>query len=166
MKRRMLTVEQTQSGSTPGLQMKTAASALLIFSLAALGKTHACELQKGNGWQGCLDTPERAPVHFDRWAAIATDESNGAFGSAEWFSEKKRAEKKAIKQCQKNGGVNCAIKFTYLNQCASVVSGDRLNFFQTGSSREDAIARGLSRCKAEDAGCEVFYVGCSPAHQL
>ncbi|UZW58857.1 DUF4189 domain-containing protein [Lysobacter enzymogenes] len=118
-------------------------------------------MQRGNGWQGCAERPEAATVYYDRWGAIATDESNGAFGAAEWFARKDNAERKALKECRKNRGIDCAIKFTYTNECVSVITGARMNYFQSSVSDQAAISHGLRRCQEDDSDCKVFYVGCS-----
>lgn len=125
----------------------------------------ACEVERGNGWQGCAERPQAATVYYDRWGAIATDESKGAFGAAEWSNRKDRAENKAIKECIKMGGISCTIKLIYKNECVSVVTGTRLNYFQSHVSDKVAVADGLRRCQEGDSGCKVYYVGCSSARR-
>lgn len=135
---------------------------VLIFS----GNVGAsCEMQRGNGWQGCAERPEAATVYYDRWGAIATDEANGAFGTSEWMTRKASAESKALKQCKKNQGVNCAIKYAYRNECVSVITGTKFNYFQSNVSEEVAVAHGMKRCNEHDSGCKIFYVGCSLARK-
>ncbi|QWP75708.1 DUF4189 domain-containing protein [Lysobacter sp. K5869] len=115
----------------------------------------------GNGWQGCAETPEREPVWLDRWGAVATDKSTGAFGAADTVSERDRAVKKAIKQCKKNNGMNCEIRLTYRNGCASMVSGKERGFFQGDPARDGAISIAMRRCKDKDTDCRVVYTRCS-----
>lgn len=140
-----------------------------LFIALAFVPTHraiaTCDMQSGNGWQGCAERPEAATVYYDRWGAIATDESNGAFGTSEWVARKAAAEKKALKQCKKNQGIDCAIKYTYRNECVSVITGKKMNYFQSNVSEEVAISYGMSRCQKEDSDCKVFYVGCSLARK-
>ncbi|QWP75709.1 DUF4189 domain-containing protein [Lysobacter sp. K5869] len=147
-------------------KLKTATSAMLALCLFLFGDSiAACDLQRGNGWQGCAEQSGAATVYYDRWGAIATDESNGAFGVAEWVARKDSAERKALKECKKNRGVDCAIKFTYKNECVSVITGSRMNYFQSSISDQAAISHGMSRCKMDDSDCKVFYVGCSLARK-
>lgn len=142
------------------------AAVLVALSSAPFhGALANCDLQRGNGWQGCAEQPEAATVYYDRWGAIATDESNGAFGVAEWVARKDNAERKALKECKKNRGVDCAVKFTYKNECVSVITGSRMNYFQSSISDQAAVSHGMSRCQKEDSNCKVFYVGCSLARK-
>lgn len=139
-----------------------ALTVFVVMSFAPFGNANAsCDMQRGNGWQGCAEQPQAATVYYDRWGAIATDESNGAFGTAEWIARKDGAEKKALKECRKNRGIDCAIKFTYTNECVSVITGARMNYFQSSVSDQAAISHGLRRCQKDDSDCKVFYVGCS-----
>lgn len=118
-------------------------------------------LQKGNGWEACIEQSRPIPQWKDRWGAIATDESNGAFGSSSRETSKQRAMKAAITACRKHEGKNCKVKITYFNQCASVVMGTKSHFIQSDASMEQAIARGMTRCQNEDEECGVYYSACS-----
>ncbi|WP_394537541.1 DUF4189 domain-containing protein [Lysobacter enzymogenes] len=136
---------------------------------------HACPpgsiLQKGNGWEGCVQisgpSPESTRRHKTQWGAIAIDGPNSAFGVSAQEDSKKRSENFALERCKADGGKNCKIKLAYYNQCASVISGDASIFVQSAETRDEAISDGLDRCRrAGDTGCSEHYSGCSLPKQV
>ena len=141
--------------------MKTTTALLLTLIILMPGNSAACTMVYGNGWQGCAETPEREPVWHDRWGAVATDGSTGAFGAAYTVSGRDNAVKKAIKQCTKNKGKNCEIRLIYRNECASMVSGKEWDFFQSAPTTEDAESIAMRRCEGKDIDCNVVYTRCS-----
>ncbi|MEI2429445.1 DUF4189 domain-containing protein [Lysobacter yananisis] len=149
------------NGNEPNARKATVFLFAFIASLPA--HAFACTMVYGNGWQGCVETPEREPVQFDRWGAVATDKSNGAFGAADTVSERARAIKKAIKKCKDNKGVHCEIRLIYRNECAAAVSGSGWDFFNSDPDRETAISTAVRRCEEKDTDCKVVYTRCSYA---
>lgn len=143
--------------------MKGALVALLASCCLLTNAAFACQVVRGNGWESCVDAPTRDTVWHSRWGAIASDKDNGAFGASDTVSDKQRAQKKAIKACRKNKGVNCELRLTYYNGCASIASGKQWEFYQSEKSREQAISLGLQRCSQEDSECKITYVACSHA---
>lgn len=141
--------------------MKATLALLLAVIAATPCRSQACTIVRGNGWQGCAEAPEREPVWFDRWGAVATDKSTGAFGAADTVSERDRAIKKAMKQCKKNNGVNCEIRLVYRNECASMVSGKEWDFFQSDPTRDGATSIAMRRCEEKDTDCKIVYTRCS-----
>jgi hypothetical protein len=135
--------------------------------------------QQGIGWQGCapvpgtgLSTPSySAPreIWADRWGAIAVDESNVAagIGSASGMKRKGQAERAALKDCQNKGIARCKVKFTYYNQCAVVVWGDRSSTVNGAASIEKATQLGLEKCtQSGDSNCEAIFSKCSYPEQV
>ncbi|QWP75707.1 DUF4189 domain-containing protein [Lysobacter sp. K5869] len=123
-------------------------------------------LQKGNGWGGCVQTSAASvdsdPNWKSQWGAIATDGANAALGTSTQIDSRKAAEKSALTLCKEDGGKNCKIKLTYHDQCASLISGDRLFFVQSAENQDEAVTDGLERCKiAGETGCREYYSGCS-----
>lgn len=142
------------------------APTVCIGFLAASFAADACPpgsiLQKGNGWEGCVDLPgSSGPLWADRWGAIATDQSRRAFGSSSAEISKRKAEKYALSMCRRNGGENCAIAVSYFNQCISYVAGANWPFFRTDRSIEAAESINFERCQRQDADCKVVYSACS-----
>ncbi|MEI2429439.1 DUF4189 domain-containing protein [Lysobacter yananisis] len=143
----------------------------LTTSFAAYACPPGSTLQKGNGWEGCVQTgipsTNSGPAWKTQWGAIATDGSSAALGTAIEASSKRIAERAALKLCKEDGGKNCKIKLAYYNQCASLISGDRLFFVQSAETREEAVSDGLDRCRhAGDTGCSEHYSGCSLPKQV
>lgn len=155
--------------------MKSPLRTIFINASLFLGSASACPpgsvLQKGNGWEGCVQTgpasADSGPAWKTQWGAIATDGNNAALGTFIGASSKRIAEKAALKQCKEYGGKNCKIKLAYYNQCASLISGDKLFFVQSAGSREEAVSDGLDRCRsAGDTGCREHYSDCSLPKQF
>ena len=87
-----------------------AAAALALVPFVAGACPPGSILQKGNGWEGCIEQPRSSePLWADRWGAIATDQLSGAFGSSSAETSKRNAEKYALSMCRKNGGKQKAV---------------------------------------------------------
>ncbi|QWP75706.1 DUF4189 domain-containing protein [Lysobacter sp. K5869] len=135
---------------------------ILLASAQAQSCPPGSVLQKGNGWEGCVGSATKSgPTWADRWGAIAMDVNTGAFGASSRQASRKKAEKKALTQCGESGKNQCAVKFVYMNQCASVVTGKKWNYTQSHNTITEAIARGMSKCASEDEECNAFYSDCS-----
>lgn len=139
------------------------AVALLGVAIFLPTSTFACQVVRGNGWEGCVEQPERETVWYSRWGAVATDKENGAFGASDSIADKRRAEKKALKQCRKNNGTSCEVRLLYADGCAAVVHGKEWSYFQSHKYRDTAIETALNRCRQKDSECEITYVACSQA---
>lgn len=139
------------------------ALAILFVSLPAISCPAGSVLQKGNGWEGCVNISGGAsePLWADRWGAIAIDEASSAFGSSSAEVSKRKAEKYALSMCRKKGGQNCTVTVSYYNQCISYVTGTNWPFIRTDSSIREAESNSLDRCQREDGGCRVIYSACS-----
>lgn len=155
--------------------MKLTRAILSIAMILLSGAASACPpgsiLQKGNGWEGCVQisgpSPESVSRYKTQWGAIAIDGPNSALGVSAQQGSKKRAESIALETCKADGGKNCKIKLAYYNQCASVISGDASIFVQSAETRDEAVSDGLDRCRrAGDTGCSEHYSGCSLPKQV
>ncbi|WP_206410872.1 DUF4189 domain-containing protein [Lysobacter enzymogenes] len=137
-----------------------------LFSGLASACPPGSVLQKGNGWEGCVQTSaapgQSGPNWKTQWGAIATDGANAALGTSTEADSRKVAEKTALKQCKQDGGINCKIKLAYHDQCASLISGDRLFFVQSAGTLDQSVSDGIDRCRsAGDTNCTEHYSGCS-----
>lgn len=150
--------------------MKPILTVTLIGMSFLCGTASACPpgsvLQKGAGWEGCIQASSASndsrPSWKTQWGAIATDGANAALGTSTDIDTRKTAEKNALRMCERDGGKNCEITLAYHNQCASMISGDKLFFVQSAETRDEAISDGMTRCsEAGDTGCRTFYSGCS-----
>ena len=159
-----------------------------LWMIVALAAFPACSaiacasgewLQQGAGWEMCVPMPGMSgnnqqpatstPVWADRWGAIAVDESNVAagIGSASGMKRKGQAERAALKDCQNKGIARCKVKFTYYNQCAVVVWGDRSSTVNGAASIEKATQLGLEKCKQSGhSNCEAIFSKCSYPEQV
>jgi len=113
-----------------------------------------------------LAAPASAGTYY---GAIAYSLSDGHSGYSWNQNSKPAAEKRALKQCKKQGGKKCKIKVTAHNSCGafavSVVAGKTLH---GGSSwgyntAKDAKARALKGCKQHSNGhaCKVVAYTCN-----
>lgn len=124
--------------------------------------------QNGPGVLGCAPTPDGGaaspapgPQWATRWGAIATDGANTAFGAASDMPRKRAAQKEALTRCKADGGASCRVDLVYYNQCAVMITGDSKYLSQGAESVRVATEVGLKRCNELDAGCRVYYSGCS-----
>ena len=97
----------------------------------------------------------------DRWGAIATDGPSAALGASVGMPNKRKAEKFALAQCREKGGKNCEIDMTFYNQCAVLVTGDRVYNTSHAATVEEASRLGIAECEKEDVNCRVYYSDCS-----
>lgn len=100
-----------------------------------------------------------------RWGAIAADGPKGILGSANGQRTKRGATKLAVEDCQRKGG-NCKVELAYHDQCAVLVSGDRLYFAQGPENADVATKVALEKCGKVDVGCRIHYSGCSYPEQV
>lgn len=128
----------------------------------------------GNGgWTSCAPIPgydsgsagqpnaPPAEVWAEQWGAIAVDGGAGRFGGTDNNPSKRKAQKAAIKECQKNGGVKCKVMVSYRNQCGALAWGD--NFFATyrGPNRDETIQDAVTACGKLTTQCQPYQAGCS-----
>lgn len=102
----------------------------------------------------------------DRWGAIATDGENSILGTSVGMRSKRQAEKTALTQCREKGGNQCEVDLAFYNQCAVLVTGDRMFTTQGAASAEEAARIGMERCNKTDVNCHVYYSDCSFAERI
>ena len=104
---------------------------------------------------------------IETWGAFAKDDASGNAGTVENRDTRKEAEQLAVQTCERLGGQQCKVLFTFHNQCAAFTQpreGGDLNW-STGASTQVAEQRALAACKGSSA-CEVIYSKCSVPHQV
>ncbi|USA54374.1 DUF4189 domain-containing protein [Acinetobacter sp. C32I] len=94
------------------------------------------------------------------WGAIATNGVKGTLGTAVGAKTENEAKKIAMKECNDKGG-GCELEFTYHNQCAVLVTGNKIFNTAHAGSIERASEIGISQCKKEDTNCRVYYSACT-----
>jgi Domain of unknown function (DUF4189) len=85
----------------------------------------------------------------------------GILGAAMDKNSEKIAEDEALRQCRNKGGNPCIIQTNFSNQCAALVSGDKVFFVRLEKSEQEASKAGLNSCNSEDSNCRVHYSACS-----
>ena len=123
------------------------------------------------GVMGCAPIPNNdrtsaqtapaAPRWKTTWGAFATDGPSAALGASVGMPNKRKAEKFALAQCREKGGKNCEIDMTFYNQCAVLVTGDRVYNTSHAATVEEASRLGIAECEREDVNCRVYYSDCS-----
>lgn len=113
-------------------------------------------------YQGDSSQPSAPPVRWaDRWGAIATDAQNARLGAVVDFPNERKAKRASLETCQQNGGTNCSVEIAYVNQCAVLVTGDRLYNSARGPTVEAATQYAMNVCEKGDSNCRVYYSACS-----
>ena len=120
----------------------------------------SCAPIPGNGNQ---QAPQQlAPQWERRWGAITTDAPNAVIGVAVDRRSEGEASQAAIRDCQRQGGVNCKIDVTYDNQCAVLVVGSKTYNTPNAATIQKATELGMKTCRSEgNPDCRVLYSACS-----
>lgn len=99
-----------------------------------------------------------------RWGAIGGNAPKGILGVSTGMPTEQAAIQAALADCRaRGGGSGCKSDLTYYNQCAVLVTGDKLYNTSSAATIEEAAARGIATCQKTDKNCRVYYSGCSPA---
>jgi len=95
-----------------------------------------------------------------RWARNAIGDTGG-IGSSTNMPDQAAAEQAANSRCVGQGGTNCRIQISYMNQCGVVVWGS--DYFATarGPTIRDATKVATKLCKKETDGCKLYFSVCS-----
>ncbi len=154
-------------------------ASLLIVSMSTFACPPGSVLQTGVGSQMCVPipgmsgsasqpsaTPARpaAPVWATRWGAIAIDMAMDGTGVSAVSGMKRegQASKSALQACKKKGGTQCMVKITYHDQCAVVVTGDKVFGTSSAISVEEAARIGIDWCNGQgDTNCRLYFSDCS-----
>ena len=96
------------------------------------------------------------------YGAIAYSAKNGAYGYSHGWTNKKKAEKVALKNCSQNGK-GCKSRVWFYNGCGAVAAdGSKVTWAQD-SSEQAAMKKALDKCKRGlfRKHCEVKVSHCS-----
>ena len=137
----------------------------------------------GQGVQGCAPIPSAgnssssaAPVRsapvptgewIKTWGAIAASKATSDAGVSTGRFSRQDAEREALGKCSDRGARDCAVSFTYFNQCVSWVipsgrSGKGQSGIGSGPTPEVAKEGAAKSCKNDEAGsCVEFYANCT-----
>ena len=114
----------------------------------------------------CLNTPAAKS-----YGAIAYSKKNGGYGYSNGQTDRKEAEKTALKYCKQHGK-NCKVEVWFNNGCGAVVTSDEKGFLGIGSSTKvfwgigstpwNAQQNAMAACqKAGKKHCEAKVTHCS-----
>lgn len=113
------------------------------------------------GEQGQQPLPIPKGYWQKTWGAIAANGAKGFLGTAVGASSEQDAKRLAMQSCDEKGE-GCKIELTYFNQCAALITGDKLYTVSHGRSIERASKIGLKLCEKEkDTNCRVYYSACT-----
>lgn len=136
----------------------------------------------GQGVQGCApikagssgaasSAPRPAGKWETRWGAIAEDPKTLSTGASVSMKSKRQAEKSAVSECERMGGVSCKLRMAYHNQCVAIADPDSRQIARGGGRSmvisaqtiEQAKSLALEECRALDGGqsCQLSYSACS-----
>ncbi len=96
------------------------------------------------------------------YGAIAYSAKNGVYGYSHGWTNKKKAEKVAVKNCSANGK-GCKSRVWFYNSCGAVAAdGSKVTWAQ-GSSEQEARKKALDKCKRNffRRHCEVKVSHCA-----
>jgi hypothetical protein len=161
--------------------MKCMKMGVLLIGLLAIGEAAAQELlcpETGIPMSqdpGCVipnynNSPPQQPLPPQQptgewkttWGAIGGNALKGILGAAVGLPTEKEAVQAALADCRaKGGGAGCKLDISYYNQCAVLVTGNKVYNTASAATVEEASQIGINKCAKEDANCRVFYSACS-----
>ncbi|MBK0025355.1 DUF4189 domain-containing protein [Stenotrophomonas sp. S48] len=137
----------------------------------------------GQGVQGCapipgaqgggVRAPSTTPVPprplgewIKTWGALARPSKGNMGGAVANELTEAAARRKAVENCEQNGGGECKVDFVYQNQCVSAVSSPELTSrgtnYVSAATEDEAIKVALQDCrKAGGTQCQSIYSACS-----
>lgn len=96
------------------------------------------------------------------WGAIGGNALKGILGASTGMPDEQAAVQAALNDCRaKGGGDGCKLDISYYNQCAVLVTGNRVYNTSSAATVEQAAKMGINKCAKEDMNCRVFYSACS-----
>lgn len=114
------------------------------------------------GQQDDVSPQQAAPQWAEGWGAIALDFGHGSHGTSAQSATKSSAASAALSDCQRNGGTQCEVVITFVDQCAAVsqsLDGGDISS-ATAATSDGAEQRSISRC-GDATKCKVFVQECS-----
>lgn len=111
-------------------------------------------------YQGEVRQYEERVKWADRWGAIAVDLQTDSLGTGEDQADEKSAERAALDSCRIHDGVECKIKYSYVNECISIAESDEMRGYGFGLVEFIAQKDAIKSCGDENA-CRTTYTHCS-----
>ncbi len=111
----------------------------------------------------CLDKGPSAPSGGKKiYGAIAYSKRNGAYGYSHGWTNRKKAEKVAVKNCSENGK-GCKSVVWFYNSCGAVASDGKHVTWGRSSVRQIAKQEALDKCNKSwfNGKCESVVSSCS-----
>jgi len=96
------------------------------------------------------------------YGAIAYSKRNGAYGYSHGWTNQKKAEQVALKNCKENGS-GCDVEVWFYNSCGAVAADGKKVAWGQGSSEQAASQQALEKCNKGffKKHCEVKVSHCS-----
>jgi hypothetical protein len=104
------------------------------------------------------------PVRWgDRWGAISIDPTDSKAGSSVNQTSERSAKKRSMDICAEDGGRQCKVVLTFVNQCAAIAVPTENGSYSTATAADstEAESRALTRCSSDGSSCKVIYSECS-----
>jgi hypothetical protein len=96
------------------------------------------------------------------WGAIAFSKKDKIFGWSSEQVDRASAEKVALANCNKEGGVRCVVENSYYNSCGAVAADGDLVALGTGGSKANVEQLAMGECaKLGGRKCELEVSSCS-----
>lgn len=137
----------------------------------------------GQGVQGCAPipgsqgggggAPSSTPMPprpmgewIKTWGALASPSEGKQGGASVSELTEGAARRKALENCERQGGGRCKVDFVYQNQCVSAVSSPELvstgTKYVSAATEEEATQAALQDCKAAGGTqCKSIYSACT-----
>ncbi|MGO3128235.1 MAG: DUF4189 domain-containing protein [Luteimonas sp.] len=135
---------------------------VLFFALSALTIGTAVAQQPGTNAYNTQVLPAHGLGDTRQprlsWGAFSISPTDQWSGSATGAATEEEASEAAMADCRRRGGTDCAVEFTYANQCVAVAATSTNHAWSRGKSAEDVRSKALAAC---GTSCEIFYEDCS-----
>ena len=159
---------------------------LLLFASVFISCTAAADLAYADCYRECMDVAscgssmdssycsaiqgrcaadcrDKGPGGRSKnYGAIAYSTKNGAYGYSHGWTNNKKAEKVAVKNCSANGK-GCKSRVWFYNSCGAVAADGGKVAWGQGSNTQEASKKALDKCKRGlfPRHCEVKVSHCS-----
>lgn len=81
-------------------------------------------------------------------------------------SQRQKARKLALADCEAKGGIGCEITHSYYDQCVAVAWGDSVVTTTSAVDSERASTPAIDRCNKSSTNCGIHCIGCSYPEQV
>lgn len=130
---------------------------MIINPIGAGGQSECIPGSNYQNWGGG-GSGGSSPTVYDGYGAFALDEQSLKLGISDpedLFRNERQAKRSALKSCKENGGVDCKVVLTFVNECAVTMfgatdsSGSKLAIYTgKGVDTEHAGNEAMAKCKA------------------